>query len=53
MPETMVQLNDVELCAEPFGERENPALLLIAGGASSMDWWEDEFCRRLCPATAH
>src|ERR1700754_432007 len=47
MPETMVQLNDVKLCAEAFGERANPALLLIAGGASSMDWWEDEFCRRL------
>jgi pimeloyl-ACP methyl ester carboxylesterase len=47
MPETMVQLNDVELCAEAFGRRGDPALLLIAGGASSMDWWDDEFCRRL------
>jgi pimeloyl-ACP methyl ester carboxylesterase len=40
-------VNDVELCIETFGEPTDPALLLIAGGASSMDWWEDEFCRRL------
>jgi pimeloyl-ACP methyl ester carboxylesterase len=45
--ETMVPVSGIELCAEAFGERDDPALLLIAGGASSMDWWEDELCRRL------
>ena len=40
-------VNGVELCIETFGEPTDPALLLIAGGAASMDWWEDEFCRRL------
>jgi pimeloyl-ACP methyl ester carboxylesterase len=45
--ETMLPVNGIELCAETFGEAADPALLLIAGGASSMDWWEDEFCRRL------
>src|SRR5690348_18492069 len=40
-------VNGIELCADTFGEPSDPALLLIAGGASSMDWWEDEFCRRL------
>ncbi|WP_239162973.1 alpha/beta fold hydrolase [Paractinoplanes rishiriensis] len=45
--ETMVPVNGIELCVETFGEPTDPALLLIAGGASSMDWWEDEFCRRL------
>jgi pimeloyl-ACP methyl ester carboxylesterase len=39
--------NGIEVCMETFGERIDPPLLLIAGGASSMDWWEDEFCRRL------
>jgi len=39
--------NGIEICVETFGERIDPALLLIAGGANSMDWWEDEFCRRL------
>jgi pimeloyl-ACP methyl ester carboxylesterase len=40
-------VNGIDICVEPFGEPTDPALLLIAGGASSMDWWEDEFCRRL------
>lgn len=35
------------LYAETFGERRDPAILLIGGGAASMDWWEAEFCRRL------
>ncbi|MET0415562.1 MAG: alpha/beta hydrolase [Actinoplanes sp.] len=45
--ETMLAVNGIEVCAETFGEPGDPALLLIAGGASSMDWWDDEFCRRL------
>src|SRR3954451_403907 len=40
-------VNGIELCIDTFGEPRDPAVLLIAGGASSMDWWEDEFCRRL------
>src|SRR5690348_15962041 len=46
-------VNGIELCADTFGEPSDPALLLIAGGASSMDWWEDEFCRRLAAAGRH
>ncbi|MGX6607513.1 alpha/beta fold hydrolase [Micromonosporaceae bacterium Da 78-11] len=45
--ETMMPVNNIEVCVETFGEQTDPPLLLIAGGASSMDWWEDEFCRRL------
>jgi pimeloyl-ACP methyl ester carboxylesterase len=37
----------VELCVQTFGDKPDPALLLIAGGASSMDWWEDDFCEQL------
>jgi pimeloyl-ACP methyl ester carboxylesterase len=44
---TKVWANGVELCVQTFGDRESQAILLIAGGASSMDWWEDEFCERL------
>jgi pimeloyl-ACP methyl ester carboxylesterase len=44
---TMVLANGVELCVQTFGDPEGPAILLIAGAASSMDWWEDEFCERL------
>jgi pimeloyl-ACP methyl ester carboxylesterase len=44
---TMVLANGVELCVQTFGDRDSPAILLIGGAASSMDWWEDEFCERL------
>lgn len=40
-------INGIEVCVETFGEPTDQALLLIAGGARSMDWWDDEFCRRL------
>ncbi len=43
----MVRANGVELCVETFGDTASPALLLIAGGGCSMDWWEDGFCERL------
>jgi pimeloyl-ACP methyl ester carboxylesterase len=43
----VVHANGVELCVDTFGQSTDPAILLIAGGASSMDWWEDEFCERL------
>ncbi|MGH3006417.1 MAG: alpha/beta fold hydrolase [Gaiellaceae bacterium] len=39
--------NGVELCVQTFGDLASPAILLIGGAASSMDWWEDEFCERL------
>src|SRR5918998_5634573 len=45
--ETMVPANGVDLCVETFREPSDAPVLLLAGGASSMDWWEDEFCRRL------
>ncbi|AEV83955.1 alpha/beta hydrolase [Actinoplanes sp. SE50] len=40
-------VNGIQVCLETFGERTDPPLLLLAGEASSMDWWDDEFCRRL------
>jgi pimeloyl-ACP methyl ester carboxylesterase len=45
--ERLLPVNGVELCVETFGAATDPAVLLIAGGASSMDWWEDRFCERL------
>jgi pimeloyl-ACP methyl ester carboxylesterase len=43
----MVRANEADLCVQTFGEPTSPVLLLIAGAASSMDWWEDELCERL------
>jgi pimeloyl-ACP methyl ester carboxylesterase len=45
--ETMMPVNGIDVCVETFGEPADPAILLIAGGACAMDWWDDEFCRRL------
>lgn len=46
----MVVANGVELCVQTFGDPASPAILLIAGLASSMDWWHEEFCERLLAA---
>jgi pimeloyl-ACP methyl ester carboxylesterase len=53
MNETMVPSGGVDLCVETFGEPADPAVLLIAGGSSAMDWWDDEFCRRLAAGARH
>jgi pimeloyl-ACP methyl ester carboxylesterase len=43
----MVKANGVGLCVQTFGDGGDPALLLIAGAANSMDWWQDGLCERL------
>ena len=45
--ERIVSSNGVDLCAQTFGDRRDPAVLLIAGNSGSMLWWEDGFCARL------
>jgi pimeloyl-ACP methyl ester carboxylesterase len=41
---------DARICAEAFGSADDPAVLLLGGAASSMDYWEDGFCARLAAA---
>jgi pimeloyl-ACP methyl ester carboxylesterase len=43
----LVSANGVDLCVQTYGQAGEPAILLVAGAANSMDWWEDEFCERL------
>jgi pimeloyl-ACP methyl ester carboxylesterase len=43
----VLRANGVDLCVQTFGEQGDPAILLIGGAASSLDWWETEFCERL------
>jgi pimeloyl-ACP methyl ester carboxylesterase len=43
----MVRANGVDLCVETFGDRADPAILLIHGAAASMLAWDDDLCRRL------
>ena len=43
----IVDVNGVDLCVDTTGDAADPAILLIGGMGSSMDWWEEEFCQRL------
>jgi pimeloyl-ACP methyl ester carboxylesterase len=47
MDERVVRANGVELGIAEFGETSGPGILLLAGMASSSDWWDDEFCEAL------
>jgi pimeloyl-ACP methyl ester carboxylesterase len=42
----IVPANGVDLCVQTFGDRADSPILLIAGAACSMDWWEEGFCDR-------
>src|SRR5687767_14332895 len=45
-----VELNGAELCVDTIGDPSHPPVLLIMGGAGSMDRWEEPFCERLAAA---
>lgn len=47
MTEKIIRFNDVHICAESFGEINNPTILLIMGATASMIYWEEEFCKSL------
>ena len=45
--EETIAVNGVELCFQAFGERSDPALLLLHGASDSMLAWREGFCERL------
>ncbi|SMO45696.1 alpha/beta fold hydrolase [Melghirimyces algeriensis] len=47
MSEQIFKINNVEICTESFGNPKDPAVLLIMGAMSSLDWWDEDFCLRL------
>ena len=47
MSTRMVAIGDVELCVEEFGDPADPTVLLVAGAAMSMDWWDADLCERI------
>jgi pimeloyl-ACP methyl ester carboxylesterase len=47
MTERILNINNVEICTESFGNPKDPAVLLIMGSMSSLDWWDEDFCLRL------
>jgi pimeloyl-ACP methyl ester carboxylesterase len=42
-----VQVGDIEIAYETFGDAGNPPLLLVMGLATQMIGWPDDFCRGL------
>ncbi|MFX1245491.1 MAG: alpha/beta hydrolase, partial [Promethearchaeota archaeon] len=46
-PETIVKVNEVEICYDTFGEPTDPPLLLIMGLGEQMIRWHDAFCQQL------
>lgn len=45
-----VPVGDLEIACETFGDRRDPALVLIMGLGTQMLAWPDEFCARLADA---
>ena len=43
----VISFKGIEIYTESFGLKDNPAILLVMGAASSMIWWEEEFCKKL------
>ena len=47
MEQFVTARDGARLCVETFGDPADPAVLLIGGAASPMDYWEDGFCESL------
>ena len=45
-----VAVNGAELCVDTTGDPAHPPVLLVMGGAGSLDRWEEPFCERLAAA---
>jgi pimeloyl-ACP methyl ester carboxylesterase len=47
MDERFCKVGDVELCYEPFGDPDRPAVLLVMGLGTQMIAWHADFCAAL------
>ncbi|MFD3310270.1 alpha/beta fold hydrolase [Streptomyces sp. NPDC058694] len=45
--EQLLKTNGAELCVEAFGDPAAPAIVLVAGAAASMLWWDAGLCEQL------
>lgn len=43
----MIEVNNIQLNVETFGDKSDPCVLLIMGASASKTWWEDDFCKEL------
>ena len=53
MTRRLVEVGEVGLCVEDFGDPTRPTILLVHGAAAAMDWWDVEFCTRLAEGGRH
>ena len=53
MDERFCKVGDVELCYEPFGDPDRPALLLVMGLGTQMIGWHSDFCTALADCGFH
>jgi pimeloyl-ACP methyl ester carboxylesterase len=51
--ERLVCVGGVELAVQSFGVPADPPVLLIAGAGASMNWWDEDFCRRLAAGSRY
>ena len=47
MTSAIAPSNGITICYETFGNRDNPALLLIMGFTAQMTLWHDDFCQAI------
>jgi pimeloyl-ACP methyl ester carboxylesterase len=47
LEEQFAEVGDVTLCYSTFGDRSNPAMLLVMGLGTQMIAWQEEFCEKL------
>src|SRR3954449_8018003 len=47
MAESFARVGEIEICFETFGDRADPAMLLIMGLGTQMVAWHDGFCEQL------
>lgn len=45
--EKIIHFNGVDICVSTFGPPTAPPIILLAGGASSMLFWDEDFCSHL------
>ena len=50
MQSRIIKSDNIELYTESFGNKTNPAILLIAGAMAPAREWPDEFCTQLADA---
>lgn len=52
-PVELLDVNGVSLATERLGDAADPTLVLVCGGSSGKEWWDDGLCERLAAGGLH